>query len=71
MKGLERVRIWAWQWKMKFDIEKTEEVVFSPKRVKPEHTPLSFGNDDVARKSEHKHLSMIFDSKLDFVILTT
>ena len=27
---------------------------------------MSFGNDDVVRKSEHKHLGMILDSKLDF-----
>ena len=65
-RDLERVRIWAWQWKMKFNTEKTEEVIFSAKRVKPEHPPLSFGNDDVVRKSEHKHLGMILDSKLDF-----
>ena len=65
-RDLERVRLWAWQWKMKFNTEKTEEVIFSAKRVKPFHPPLSFGNDDVVRKSEHKHLGMILDSKLDF-----
>ena len=27
---------------------------------------MSFGDDDVVRKSEHKHLGMILDSKLDF-----
>ena len=51
---------------MKFNTEKTEEVIFSAKRVKPIHPPLSFGDDDVVRKSEHKHLGMFFDSKLDF-----
>ena len=65
-RDLERVRLWAWQWKMKFNTEKTEEVNFSVKGVKPIHPPLSFGNYDVARKSEHKHLGMILDSKLDF-----
>ena len=64
-RDLERVRLWAWQWKMKFNTEKTEEVIFSAKKVKPIHPPLSFGDDDVVRKSEHKHLGMIFDSKLD------
>ena len=63
---LERVRLWAWQWKMRLNTEKTEEVIFSAKRVKPFHPPLFFGNDDVVRKSEHKHLGMILDSKLDF-----
>ena len=60
------MQIWAWQWKMKFNTEKTEEVISSAKGVKPIHPPLSFGNDDVARMSEHKHLGMILDSKLDF-----
>ena len=46
--------------------EKTEEVIFSVKGVKPIHPPLSLGNDDVARKSKHKHLGLILDSKLDF-----
>ena len=49
---LERVRLWAWQWKMKFNTEKTEEVIFSAKRVEPFHPPLSFGNDYVVGKSE-------------------
>ena len=65
-RDLERVRLWAWQWKMKFNTEKTEEVIFSAKRVKPIHLPLSFGDDDEVRKSEHKHLPMILNSKLDF-----
>ena len=60
------MRLWAWQLKMKFNTEKTEEVIFSAKRVEPFHPPLFFGNDDVVRKSEHKHLGMIIDSKLDF-----
>ena len=44
---------------MKFNTEKTEEVIFSAKWVELFHPPLSFGNDDVVRKSEHKHLGMI------------
>ena len=60
------VRIWAWQWKIKFNTEKTEKVIFSVKGFKPSHPPLSFGNDYVGRMSEHKHLGMILDSKLDF-----
>ena len=51
---------------MKFNTEKTEEVISSAKGVKPIHPPLSFGNDDVERMSEHKHLGMILDSELDF-----
>ena len=36
-RDLERVRLWAWQWNMKFNTEKTERVIFSAKRVKPIH----------------------------------
>ena len=52
---------------MKFNTEKTEEVIFSAQRVKSIHPPLTFGNDDVVRKSEHKQLGMILDSKLDIL----
>ena len=65
-RDLERVSLWAWQWKMQSNAEKTEEVVFSTKRVKPQHPPLNLGSDEIARKTEHKHLGMILDEKLDF-----
>ena len=51
---------------MHFNANKTEEVIFSCKRLKPNHPPLLFGNDQVAQKMEHKHLGVILDSKLDF-----
>ena len=63
---LETVELWAWQWKMHFNAEKTEEVVFSCKRFKPNHPPLLLGNSQVTQKMEHKHLGVILDSKLDF-----
>ena len=63
---LETVKLWAWQWKMHFNAEKTEEVIFSCKRFKPNHPPLLLGNGQVAQKMEHKHLGVILDSKLDF-----
>ena len=63
---LDIVKLWAWQWKMLFNADKTEEVIFSCKRLKPNHPPLLLGNDEVAQKIEHKHLGVILDSKLDF-----
>ena len=65
VRDLERVRNWAWQWRMKFDNEKAEEVSFSAKRAKPIYLPLSFGDDDVVRKSEHNYLGMILDFQSD------
>ena len=63
---LDTVKLWAWQWKMHFNADKTEEVIFSCKRFKPNHPPLLLGNYQVAQKMEHKHLEVILDSKLDF-----
>ena len=63
---LERVRLWSWQWKMKFNADKTEEVIFSSKRPKLAHLRLFLGGNEVTVKAEHKHLGMILDSKLDF-----
>ena len=65
-RDLERVTLWAWQWKMQFNADKTEEVIFSTKRNKPYHPALMLGNDEVSRKNEHKHLGIILDDKLNF-----
>ena len=65
-RDLERVRLWACQWKMEFNASKTEEVVFSAKKQKPHHLNLFLGNTEIERKSEHKHLGLILDSKLNF-----
>ena len=69
-RDLESVRLWAWQWKMHFNSDKTEEVIFSTKRSKSLHPPLTLGNDLVMRKIEHRHLGMIFDTKLIFKVLS-
>ena len=61
-RDLEAVRLWAWQWKMHSNSDKTEEVLFSTKRVRPWH----LGNDVAMRKAEHKHLGMTLDTKLNF-----
>ena len=65
---LEKIKLWAWQWKMQFNTEKTEEVIFSTKRIKPDHPPLKLGDDVISQTLEHKHLGMVLDSKLDFKI---
>ena len=44
-----------------------KEVCFSAKRVKPQHPPLNLGSNNVARKTEHKHLGMILDEELNFM----
>ena len=63
---LETVNLWACQWKMQFNTDKTVKLIFSTKRVKPIHPPLLLGNDAVTEKAGHKHLRMILDPKLNF-----
>ena len=51
---------------MQFNAKKTVEVIFSRKKVKPQHPPLNLGSEEIVRKTEHKHRDMILDEKLDF-----
>ena len=64
-RDLEKINLWAWKWKMQFNANKMEEVIFSCKRHKINHPKLRLGNDEIASKNEHKHLRLILDSKLD------
>ena len=49
---LERLRLWAWQLKVQFNCDKTEEMIFSVKRSKTEHPSLKLELDEVARKDQ-------------------
>ena len=51
---------------MVFYVDKTVELIFFIKRIKPLHPPLLLGNDVITEEAEHRHLSMVLDSKLDF-----
>ena len=63
---LSKINLWAWQWKMRFNADKTEEVIFSCKREKSIHPILKLGDEIISTKSEHKHLGLILDTKLNF-----
>ena len=63
---LGNITLWAWQWKMKFNATRTEEVLFSCKREQSVHPVLKLGEDVISPKSEHKHLGLILDSKVNF-----
>ena len=39
-RDLEKVRLWAWQWKIDFNASNAEEVIFSTKMTKPCHANL-------------------------------
>ena len=60
---------WASQWKMSFNPDPTkpaEEILFSHKTSERNHPPLYFNGIEVKRVSEHKHLGLILDPKLNF-----
>ena len=63
-RDLTKINVWAWQWKMKFNSNKTEEVVFSCEREKSIHPILKLWDEIISTKWEHKHLRLILDSKL-------
>ena len=67
---LNTINQWATQWKMSFNPDPTkpaEEILFSVKRKSPDHPPLFFNGTEVVRVTEHKHLGLTFDPKLNFV----
>ena len=66
---LSKINEWALQWKMSFNpdlIKKAQKIIFSRKISKRNHPGLMFSNNIVNLTTNHKHLSMIFDSKLSF-----
>ena len=64
-----KIKEWALQWKMSFNPDPTkqaQEIIFSRKTSQRNHPGLMFNNSIVNVTSIHKHLGMIFDSKLSF-----
>ena len=66
---LSKINEWALQWKMRFNpdpIKQAQEIIFSRKTSKRNHSGLMFNNSIVNLTTNHKHLGMIFDLKLSF-----
>ena len=66
---LSKIDKWALQWKMSFNPDPTkqaQEIIFSRKTSYRNHPGLMFNNVIVNVTTIHKHLGMIFDSKLRF-----
>ena len=64
-----KISKWAYQWKMSFnpDIsEQAQEIIFSRKSHKPAHPPVIFNNVPVKRCSIQKRLGIHLDEKLNF-----
>ena len=68
---LETMKSRAFQWKMQFNPDPNEQAVqmiFSCKRIKPDH-PLIFFNDTAVNQfPKHTHLGMTLDSELTFAL---
>ena len=63
------IQDWAYRWKMSFNPDPTKqakEVIFSSKRTKDPHQPLSFNDYQINIEKSHKHLGLILDEKLTF-----
>ena len=66
---LSKIKEWALQWKISFNADSTkqaQEIIFSRKTSQRNHPGLMFNNSIVNVTTIHKHLGMIFDSKLSF-----
>ena len=66
---LDIINQWAHQWIMEFNPDPTKqatEVLFSCKKVSPNHPQLIFNGTVVKKVNEQKHLGLILDSGLSF-----
>ena len=66
---LNRVREWAFQWKMGFNPEpskQAQEVIFTRKLQKKDYPLLYFNDSSVKDTCTQKHLGMLLDFRLDF-----
>ena len=67
---LKSIEEWAYQWKMQFNTDVNKQavqVIFSQKKAKPLHPPLSFNGSLVPISDVHKHLGFFLDSELNFL----
>ena len=68
-RDLSRINKWGLQWKMSLNPDPTkqaQEILFSRKISQRNHPDLFLNNNIVKVTTFHKHLGMIFDSKLRF-----
>ena len=68
-RDLSRINKWGLQWKMSLNpdpTKQTQEILFSRKISQRNHPDLFLNNNIVKVTTFHKHLGMIFDSKLRF-----
>ena len=59
---LDKIHNWANTWLVKFNPQKTEEMLFSRKSANIHHPKLSMDNTEIQRVPFHKHLGLTFNS---------
>ena len=67
---LDLISRWAFKWKMSFNPDPAKQAVqllFTRKRNTTNQTPIYFNGSEVKAVDEHKHLGLVFDTKLTFV----
>ena len=64
-----KISDWAFHWKMRFNPDpkkQAQEIIFSRKTNRTNHTPSYFNKNLVKSSITHKHLGMILDTRLNF-----
>ena len=56
-RDLHKVSLWADKWKVTFNADKSEEIIFS-KKVLVNNVPLTLNGESVKRVNTHKHLGL-------------
>ena len=67
--NLRKIQEWAFLWKMQFSphpLKQAVQVIFSVKKVKPNHPAIYFNGKEVVAKTKQKHLGFILDKQLNF-----
>ena len=66
-----KISDWRYQWKMRLNPDpkkQAKEVIFRRKINRIDHPTLYFNENLVKSLSTHKHLGMVLDTKLDFIL---
>jgi hypothetical protein len=63
---LEKLDSWAKKWHVDFSPPKTEELIISRKRTKPDHPPVTMRGTPIKRVPHHKHLGLTLSEDLSW-----
>ena len=66
-KDLKKISKWAAMWKVNFQTDKSEEVIFSNNRLESKN-PIHLNEELVKRVDTHKHLGLYLTYNLDWSV---